>query len=842
MSRADLRATLKILKGPRAGECLSLVSESTFLGRDESCEFVLPRSTISRRHARIVRDDEGFFIEDLNSLNGTFVDSQKIAGQRRLHGGEHIQIDDFLISFRLAASEPESTGKDLKTEMFATTSAAAATGPAAIRSTFVGQFDVLAGAALRSEVDPQVKLQAVLDVIRNVGPSLNIDEVSSRVLDTLLQIFPQADHGCVFLADGAGQELTARAVKNRLADSDPSTTLGSARGDRVAQRVLHERQPLLCTVAPPDGEASSEVHADPVRAIIAAPIVNPRGEPVGVLQLDTEDAGRQFIDADLELLASIGALAGHLIEHAQLIDKTHSEAVLAREHAAAERERRWLREVLELLPVGVFISDARGKILEANPEGHSIWGGTAPMPERPADYAKSFPAWWPGTDRRVESHEFGLARVLATGEICRNQELEIETSDGRRRTILNYVRSIRDEGRTIGAVAVNVDITVRKRAEDGLTQANERKDAFLATLAHELRNPLAPLRNALAMIADRDLDDKTFDWARKLMDRQVEHMVRLVDDLLDVSRIERGKFNLRKEPAELSQVISAALETAQPLIESHQHRLHLAIPNEPVWLELDPVRMSQVVTNLLNNAAKYTEPEGQIWLTVEVAGSNELCIEVRDTGVGISAEILPRIFEPFTQADESLDRSQGGLGIGLSLVRRIVELHGGSVTVHSAGAGSGSTFTVRMPVIVPKMHVEPRSAPVGAIPARRVLVVDDQTQQAEVLAALLSKAWGHEVSVAHDGRAALAAIQEQRPDVVLLDIGLPLMNGFEVARNVRADPELQDILLVALSGYGQEEDQRRSDEAGFDLHLVKPPSLAVLKSIFTHAKLSQPTG
>jgi CheY-like chemotaxis protein len=319
-------------------------------------------------------------------------------------------------------------------------------------------------------------------------------------------------------------------------------------------------------------------------------------------------------------------------------------------------------------------------------------------------------------------------------------------------------------------------------------------------------------------------------------------MVRLVVDLLDVSRIERGKFNLRKEPVELSQVVAAALETVQPVFEASEHRLHVVAPKEPICLELDLVRMSQVMTNLLNNAAKYTEPGGDVWLTVAVR-DGDLVIEVRDTGVGIATEMLPRIFEPFTQADQSLDRSQGGLGIGLSLVRRIVELHGGSVRVHSEGVGKGSTFTIRVPAVRATVTAAPPPPVVSSgVPPRRVLVVDDHTSQAQVLATLLNKAWGHEVSVAYDGPQALAAIEVQHPDVVLLDIGLPGMNGFEVARRVRANPDNQDILIVALSGYGQEEDQRRSEEAGFDMHLVKPPALATLKTIFTHAKLSQPTG
>ncbi|HEV2973087.1 MAG TPA: ATP-binding protein [Pirellulales bacterium] len=710
MSSAQPKATLKILKGSNAGDCYNLSADRVVLGREPQCDIVLPRTTISRRHAQIARDAEGFFIEDLDSLNGTFVDSSRIAGPQRLRGGEHIQIDEFLMSFRQANAQADEVELDLRTQVLVTTKGLA--DPTQndrkqnIRSTFVGDFAVLSGAGLRSEVDPQVKLDAVLDIIRNVGTPLDIDEVLQRILDTLFQIFPQADRGYMFLTEAGELQTLPCAMKHRVYEEDPASTIG-LRNSSLAAEVITAGEPLLFTFADDSRSGRGESPlADPIRATMAAPMLTPSNETVGVLQLETEDTGRQFIDKDLHLLASIGSLAGQLVEHTRLIERDRAEAALAREHAA-------------------------------------------------------------------------------------------------------------------------------------LSEANRRKDEFLAMLGHELRNPLAPLVSALAVMAEKNMDAETLDWARQLMERQVGHMVRLVDDLLDVSRIERGKFTLRIERVELARVIANAVEASQPLINSHGHTLHLSVSSEPHWLEADPTRLAQVLTNLLNNAAKYMEPGGKIWLTAETGGG-QLIIRVRDTGIGIAAEMLPRVFEPFTQAKQSLDRSQGGLGIGLSLVRKIVELHGGDVSAESEGPRRGSTFTIRLPIVETSEN-ESRESPAaieGAVP-RRVLVVDDQVAQAEVLAKLFTKLWGHDVAIAHDGTSAWESMRAQHPDVVLLDIGLPGVNGYELARRVRGEPEFRDTLLVALTGYGQEADQLRSQEAGFDLHLVKPPSVSILKEVFAHPKLGR---
>jgi CheY-like chemotaxis protein/two-component sensor histidine kinase len=312
--------------------------------------------------------------------------------------------------------------------------------------------------------------------------------------------------------------------------------------------------------------------------------------------------------------------------------------------------------------------------------------------------------------------------------------------------------------------------------------------------------------------------------------------VRLVDDLLDVSRVLRGKIEIRKQPLELATVLARAIETARPTIDAQQHELTVALPSEPIWLEADPIRLAQVVFNLLQNAAKYTEPRGQIWLSAE-RENGEAVIRVRDNGTGIAPEVLPQVFDLFMQADRTLARSQGGLGLGLPLARTLAEMHGGTVTAHSAGLGKGSEFIVRLPALPAAQQVE---APVWEAPPverRRVLVVEDNVGSAKIMGRMLNRFWGHEVALAHDGLAALDVARGFHPDIVLLDIGLPGISGYEVARRLRAEPQFEQTLLVALSGYGTAEDRKRSSDAGIDVHLVKPASITELQKVFAHPKL-----
>jgi PAS domain S-box-containing protein len=369
-----------------------------------------------------------------------------------------------------------------------------------------------------------------------------------------------------------------------------------------------------------------------------------------------------------------------------------------------------------------------------------------------------------------------------------------------------------------------------------LKLADRRKNEFLATLAHELRNPLSPIRHAVQLLRLTQGDPGGRQQALALIDRQVAQMVRLIDDLLDISRITNGKLALRQERIELAAAVDSALETTRPLLEESGHELTVTLPPEPVYLEADLTRLAQVLVNLLNNAAKYTEKGGRIELTAEARGG-EAVISVRDTGIGLAPEQLPQLFESFSQATPALERSSGGLGVGLSLARGLIELHGGSIEAHSAGPGQGSEFTVRLPLL-PQAETapapsagdpeEPRS------PQRRILVADDNADVAESLSLLLGFL-GHEVTTAGDGLEAFEAAAARRPDVALLDIGMPQLNGYEVAQRIRQQPWGQDMVLIAVTGWGQEEDKQRARAAGFDHHLTKPVNLPDLEKLLETA-------
>jgi signal transduction histidine kinase len=379
---------------------------------------------------------------------------------------------------------------------------------------------------------------------------------------------------------------------------------------------------------------------------------------------------------------------------------------------------------------------------------------------------------------------------------------------------------------------------LRRRAEQ-LAEMDRRKDEFLATLAHELRNPLAPIRNSLHILRVSGANRTTDAPMLEMMERQVSHMVRLVDDLLEMSRITRGKIELRKENVDLAAIVRGAVDTSQPLIEAAGHRLMISGPPEPLTLEADPVRLTQAIANLINNAAKYTEPGGRIELTIRPE-SGHARISVRDNGLGIPPEQLPRVFDIFAQVDRTLNRSQGGLGIGLTLARTLIEMHGGRIIAQSEGLGMGSEFIVSLPLCSTydaktdgRLRSSPSASPSGSCtPPRlkRVLVVDDNHDVADSLGMLL-RYLGADAQVVYDGPSAIEAVRASRPAVVLLDIGMPGMNGHDVARQLRQEPAFRDLKLIALSGWGQEEDRRRSKAAGFDDHLVKPVDAQMLQAM-----------
>jgi PAS domain S-box-containing protein len=438
---------------------------------------------------------------------------------------------------------------------------------------------------------------------------------------------------------------------------------------------------------------------------------------------------------------------------------------------------------------------------------------------------------------RVAEEEEILAR-LRRGERVHHFETVRVAKSGRRIDVALTISPIRNaNGVVIGASKIARDITERmaceqaqqrtigelKCAEEALREADRRKDEFLAVLAHELRNPLAPIRYAVAMARREGRSEAEQRQAQGIIERQVEHMGRLLDDLLDVSRITRGTLMLRRSAVDLDSIVAAAQESARPLMEARRHTLAVRLPEEPIRLEVDPVRIAQVLANLLINAAKYTDSGGHIELE---AGreAGELLLRVRDDGIGICAEMMSRIFTPFAQASPALERSEGGLGIGLALVRGLVELHGGAVSAQSAGAGQGSVFEVRLPLGSPAQAEggaeEPTPAYAQTKPLR-LLVADDNRDSAATCAALL-RAAGHEVAVAHGGREAFDLACELQPDALLLDIGMPELNGYQLAERIRGTVWGRRAVLIASSGWGQAEDKRRALAAGFDWHLTKP--------------------
>jgi PAS domain S-box-containing protein len=432
-------------------------------------------------------------------------------------------------------------------------------------------------------------------------------------------------------------------------------------------------------------------------------------------------------------------------------------------------------------------------------------------------------------ERRRIIRELGLTSYICVPLVVRGRvfgTMSFVAAESRRRYTADDLAIAEDLAHRAAIAVENARLYSELKASD------RRKDEFLAMLAHELRNPLAPIRAGLDLLV---LDGHRHECI-PIMKEQVNQLVRMVDDLLDVSRIMRGKIQLQREPVAVATIVQHSLAPLRTLYESLEHRLHVSLPPEPVYINADCVRMAQVVTNLLNNAAKYTDPGGDIRLSAAVEGG-DVCLSVRDNGIGIEPELLPRVFDLFAQSSRSLERSQGGLGIGLTLVRTLVELHGGNVAAHSDGPGAGSEFVVRLPVCSHR-QAEAKATDHVPVGGRRILVVDDNAAVADVQARLLSALGPHETQTAYDGPSALRLAASFRPEIVLLDLGLPHMDGFEVARRLRNSPEFADTLLVALTGYGTDEDRRRSREAGFDEHLVKPPSMDSIDALLRHPKLA----
>lgn len=520
--------------------------------------------------------------------------------------------------------------------------------------------------------------------------------------------------------------------------------------------------------------------------------------------------------------------------------------VTARRRTEGERERlrtelaaraQELQTIFEIAPIQIWFGDADGRTFYGNRRAYDEYGlqygdrasFNTPITEMP-----------PGFRLEVDGQtldSFEPMRVAAeTGKPVNHFEHDVVHPDGRRQTMWANVAPLFDaEGKVRGVVGVYIDVTSLRAAERALRQADQRKNEFLATLAHELRNPLAPIRNSLTLLQLKGPPEPELIEARSVIDRQLQQISRLLDDLLDVNRLDRRKLELRQEPVALSSVISSAIETALPSIHVRHHRVSVDVP-EDVAIHADPVRLSQVFANLLNNAAKYMDDGGEIWVRA-VRDGKFVDVSVKDTGMGIAAESLPRLFEMFSQVQLSVERAQGGAGIGLSLAKGLVELHGGTIAARSDGIGKGSEFVVRLPVLegstlpLPSREQNPPTGREAA--SHRVLVADDVYDNADTLAMML-RASGHTVEVAYDGAQAVTLAERFRPEVGIFDIAMPIMNGLDACREIRKHPWGKSIYMIAQTGWGQEEDRKRAREAGFDRHMLKPVDSVALLGVLAN--------
>ncbi|MFD0668641.1 hybrid sensor histidine kinase/response regulator [Ramlibacter sp. MAHUQ-53] len=690
---------------------------------------------------------------------------------------------------------------------------------------------------------------------------LLVDCVVIQVMNTALRRAHRAERQVRDTGDRVRLVLDKLSAHVALLDADgtlrevneaPLAAYGLRREDLVGRRLWDLP---WWTAGPQGGDAVREAVGRAARGEVVRRDIEVRRRDGAAMTADFqlapledgEGPPRSLVACVVDVTARVQAL----------VDLEHSRAEALSAAAAAERERRLLDATFNTVPAGIIVADAQGRLLRMNRANRRIWG-IAPYSDTIDGYGE-WKGWWAGDSpragQRIQAHEWGLARSVLHGEEC-HDIVEVEPFDrpGQRRvTMLASAPVLDPAGHIVGGVVVQVDITERIEAERALRETDRQKDTFLATLSHELRNPLAPIRAAAHVLRLSALPGERARNAVAVIERQGTQLTRLVDDLLDISRLNFGNLRLRREPADLREVVRSALEVGGACLEASGHALQVDLPEAPVEAEVDAARLAQCVSNLVNNACKFMPPPGRVDVTLATRGSDqgpEAVIRVRDTGQGIAPDMLPRVFELFAQEHRSGHSGNAGLGIGLALTRRLVELHGGRVDARSAGPGRGAEFEITLPMRAPAAPPPPPAAPALALaasdaaaaaaapqappdpapapaPARApeastVLVVDDNTDAADTLQLLLEMQ-GLTVVTAGDGAGALAQARRHHPGVVVLDIGLPDMTGYEVARRLRAEAgEGERPVLIALTGWGQAADRARAAEAGFDHHLTKP--------------------
>jgi PAS domain S-box-containing protein len=626
-----------------------------------------------------------------------------------------------------------------------------------------------------------------------------------------------------------GELVVARPSSSEL--RRPRILLADDNADMRAyvSRLLSDEYEV---VAVSDGEAALAECASASPDLVLTDVMMPRLDGFGLLARLRADARTRTVPVLLLSAragedARIDGLAAGADDYLtkpfsarELLARVAAQVALARVRRASEqaiaRQTERFEALLEHAPLGVYLVDGDFRIRHVNPTARSVFGDIPDLVGR--DFGEVIHRLWP---REYADETVRLfRRTLDTGEPHYVPEMVETRRDHGAREYYEWRidRIPLSEGH--GVVCYFRDISQQVHAREALEATDRRKDEFLAMLAHELRNPLAPIMTAVHLLAKKADPSETLARSLAVITRQTEHLSKLVDDLLEVSRITQGKIRLAKEPLDVATVVSRAVEISRPLLNARKHELAVAVPRGALWIEADMTRIAQVLGNLLNNAAKYTREGGRIVLAAERQGETAV-FSVRDNGIGIAPELLPRVFDLFTQADTSLDRSEGGLGIGLTLARGLVQLHGGTIEARSAGVGRGSEFVVRLPLgQAPAATIHETAGEPLASVRRRILVVDDNRDAAESLMDFLADV-GHSVFAAYDGPSGLEAAQAQNPDVVLLDLGLPKLDGYSVARELRR-AHGSAMMLIALTGYGQEEDRRRTREAGFDHHFVKP--------------------